>query len=288
MPVAGKTAGAATPSTAGKESCAVAGGDAGPGATLDALRGQRPLVQVITNYVAMDLSANLLLAVGASPVMVRSAEEAATLAGQVDALAINIGTATEADIEVMVEAARAAVDGGKPWVLDPVGIAATDFRLESARRLSRLQPTAIRGNAGEILALGAGELSGGRGVDSQIEPAEALDAAQALAKTTGSVVAVTGAVDYVTDGRRLVAVVNGDPLMTRVTGLGCAQTALVAAALAVSGDPVEACANALAILGVAGEQAAASARGPGSFRVELLDLLYSLPPETCDEQATIQ
>ena len=261
---------------------------AGPGATLTAIREGRPLVQVITNYVAMDLSANLLLAIGASPVMVRSAEEGASIAGQADALSVNIGTATEADIEVMVEAARAAVDGGHPWVLDPVGLTATAFRTESARRLSRLQPTVIRGNAGEILALGAGELSGGRGVESRIESAEALDAAQSLAKQTGSVVAVTGAVDYVTDGRRLVAVANGDPLMTRVTGLGCAQTALLAAALAVRQDALEACTHALAILGVAGEQAAAEAKGPGSFRVNLLDRLFGLEPDACDEQATIQ
>lgn len=269
-------------------SAPVGAADLGPGATLTAIRESRPLIQVITNYVAMDLSANLLLAVGASPVMVRSAEEAAAIASQADALSINIGTATDADIEVMVEAARAAVDGGHPWVLDPVGITVTDFRREAARRLSRLQPTAIRGNAAEILALGAGELGGGRGVESRIESAEALDAAQSLAKGTGSVVAVTGAVDYVTDGRRLVAVANGDPLMTRVTGLGCAQTALLAAALAVCQDPLEACAHALAILGVAGELAASEAKGPGSFRVNLLDQLFGLQPKDCDEQATIQ
>ena len=265
-----------------------AGSEVGVGATLSAIREQRPLVHVITNFVAMDLSANLLLSAGASPIMVRSEEESATVAGEADALSVNIGTATETDVEVMVDAARAAVDGGRPWVLDPVGVAATSFRLESAKRLSRLQPTVIRGNAAETLALGAGEMAAGRGVESRIESAEALDAAQSLAKATGSVVVVTGAVDYVTDGRRLVAVANGDPLMTRVTGLGCAQTALLAAALAVRQDPVEASAHALAILGVAGEKAATEAGGPGSFRAALLDALYVLKPDDCEERATIQ
>ena len=260
----------------------------GPGATLAAIRARGPLVHVITNMVALDLSANLLLAVGASPVMVRSAEEATGIAAKADALAVNLGMATEADIDVMAAAARVAIDGGRPWVLDPVGAGVTRFRAEAARRLSGLQPTVIRGNAAEILALGAGESDGGRGVDSLIESAEALDAAQDLAKATGSVVAVTGAVDYVTDGRRLLAVANGDPLMTRVTALGCALTGLVAAALAVTQDPVEAAGHALAVLGVAAEQAAAEAQGPGSFRVNLLDALYALDATACDAQATVQ
>lgn len=260
----------------------------GPGATLAAIRRDAPLIHAITNYVAMDLTANLLLALGAFPVMVRSAEEAAEVAGGADALSINIGTATEADIEVMVRAARAALDAGRPWVLDPVGVGATAFRLAAGRRLSGLQPTVIRGNAAEILALGSDQSEGGRGVDSTVDSAEALDAAQELAKTTGSVVAVTGAVDYVTDGRRLMAVANGDPIMTRVTALGCALTALLAAALAVEEDAVEATAHGLAILGVAGEIAAEGAAGPGSFRVRLLDTLYRLDAVTLAARATVQ
>ena len=267
-----------------------AGGPAagGPAATLAAIRARAPLIHAITNYVAMDLTANLLLAVGASPVMVRSAEEAGDMAGAADALSINIGTSTEADIEVMATAARAAVDAGHPWVLDPVGVGATRFRGEAARRLAGLQPTVIRGNAAEIMALGGDEEGGARGLDSGVEAAEALDAAQSLAKASGSVVAVTGAVDYVTDGRRLLAVANGDPMMTRVTALGCALGALLAAALAVEEDAVEATAHGLAILGVAGEEAAALTAGPGSFRVRLLDLLYGLDGGLLDARATIR
>ena len=260
----------------------------GPSATLMAIRDRAPLIHTITNYVAMDLTANMLLALGASPVMVRSPEEAAEIAGAADALAVNIGTATEADVEVMARAARSAVDAARPWVLDPVGIGATLFRAEAGRRLSGLQPTVIRGNAAEILTLGVGERHAARGVDSTIESTEALDAAQTLAKATGSVVAVTGAVDYVTDGKRLVAVANGDPIMTRVTALGCALTAVLAAALAVEEDAVEASAHGLAILGVAGEVAAEASSGPGSFRVALLDALHNLEPSLLAERATIQ
>ena len=262
--------------------------DTNPWRTLQTIRRQAPLVHNITNFVAMDLAANVMLAVGASPAMVQAIEEVEEFVAKADALTVNIGTLSADRAEAMQVAAAAAVENGKPWVLDPVGVGGTRYRRDLAGRLCALRPTVIRGNGSEIMTLRKGAVARASGVDSAHASEEAIDAARALAADTGAVVAVTGAVDYVTDGRRLVAVVNGDPLMTRVTGLGCAQTALVAAALAVSGDPVEACANALAILGVAGEQAAASARGPGSFRVGLLDLLYSLPPETCDEQATIQ
>ena len=263
-------------------------GDEGAGATLAAIRARAPLVLAITNYVSMDLTANLLLAAGASPIMVRSQDEVADVAGAADALAVNIGTATAEDIEIMVEATRAAVEAGKPWVLDPVGAGATAFRREASGRLAGLQPSVIRGNASEILALGGDAASAARGVDSAVGSDEALDAAQSLARATGAVVAVTGAVDYVTDGHRLRAVTNGDPLMTKVTAVGCALTALVGAALAVEPDPLEAAVHALAILGVVGEIAAAEAVGPGSFRVRLLDGLYTLDGATLAERAKIQ
>ena len=260
----------------------------GPAATLSAIRKQGPLVLAITNYVSMDLTANLLLAAGASPMMSRCRDELGEAVAVAGALSINIGTATGPDIDFMAEAARSALDAGRPWVLDPVGVGATHFRTEASRRLAGLQPTVIRGNAGEIMALGAGEGGRTRGVDSSADSSEALDAAQALARSTGSVVAVTGAVDYVTDGRRLHAVANGDPMMTRVTAVGCALTALIAAAVAVNEDSVEATAHALAILGVAGEEAAAQTTGPGSFRVRLLDLLYGLDAQELAARATIQ
>lgn len=260
----------------------------GPWTTLDSLRLRSPLIHNITNFVAMDLAANLLLAVGASPVMVQAREEVEEFVSLADALTINLGTPTPVLVEAMAGAAREAVAQGKPWVLDPVGAGTTSLRDEAARRLVRLQPAVIRGNGAEILALGGGERDHGRGVDSMIDSVEALDAAHDLAKRSGSVVAVTGAIDYVTDGRRMMAVANGHPLMGRVTAVGCALTCLIGACCAVESDPLIATADALAILGVAGEIAGAEAAGPASFRVKLIDALYGLDQANLQAHARVQ
>jgi len=264
---------------------------AGPWRTLSALRDRVPLVHNMTNFVAMDLAANLLLAAGASPAMVHAAEEVEDFLDQADALTINIGTLSAGWVEPMASAARKAVELGLPWILDPVGVGATPFRGETAQRLAHLQPSVIRGNGSEILCLGGGQASGEattHGVDSTVESAEALDAAHDLAKATGAIVAVTGAIDYVTDGERIVAVANGHPMMTRVTALGCALTCLMGACCAVNEDYLEATAHALAILGLAGELAAAEATGPASFRVRLIDAIYNLDEATLLDGARIQ
>jgi hydroxyethylthiazole kinase len=247
--------------------------------SLSALREARPLVLNITNYVAMDLAANLLLAAGASPVMAHAAEEVEDIAAAAGALTVNIGTLDDRWVESMAAAARAAVEAGRPWVLDPVGAGATRYRTETARRLCGLQPSVIRGNGSEIMALEDRE-SLGRGVDSGIDSVDALDAAFALAQRRKAVVAVTGAVDYVTDGEQVLAVANGDPMMGRVTAVGCALTTLIGGFLAVSPDALSATAHALAVMGVAGEIAAERAQGPGSFRVYLLDALAGLDEVT--------
>lgn len=254
--------------------------------SLSLLRSQRPLVHCVTNYVAMDISANLLLAAGASPVMAHALEEVEDIAGAAGALAINIGTLDERWVESMLAAAKAAVEAGVPWVLDPVGVNATAYRLEVAKRLMGLQPTVIRGNASEIATLGGGG-GGGQGVDSTIESFDALDAAQELARKTGAVVAITGAVDYVTNGRELVAVANGHELMSRVTAVGCALTALTAACLAVRADALSAAVHSLVLMGIAGELAAERAQGPASFRMQLLDSLYLLEEPQVLETARI-
>jgi hydroxyethylthiazole kinase len=254
--------------------------------SLSLLRSQRPLVHCVTNYVAMDISANLLLAAGASPVMAHALEEVEDIAGAAGALAINIGTLDERWVESMLAAAKAAVEAGVPWVLDPVGVNATAYRLEVAKRLMGLQPTVIRGNASEIATLGGGG-GGGQGVDSTIESFDALDAAQELARKTGAVVAITGAVDYVTNGRELVAVANGHELMSRVTAVGCALTALTAACLAVRDDALSAAVHSLVLMGIAGELAAERAQGPASFRMQLLDCLYLLEEPQVLETARI-
>jgi hydroxyethylthiazole kinase len=255
--------------------------------TLSHLRAGRPLVHCITNYVAMDINANALLAVGASPVMAHAAEEVEEIAGAAGALVINIGTLDKVWVESMLAAAKAAVEAGVPWVLDPVGVNATPYRLEVAKRLTRLQPTVIRGNASEIAALGASSAAGGQGVDSTLESFDALDAAQTLARKSGAVVAVTGAVDYVTNGHDLVAVANGHEFMARVTAIGCTLSALVGACLAVSDDPLEATVHGLVIMGIAGEMAAERSQGPGSFRTALIDALYRMEESQVEEAARI-
>lgn len=257
--------------------------------TLTRLRGARPLVHCITNQVAMDLSANVLLAAGASPVMAHAKEEVEEIAAAAAALCINIGTLDSMTVESMILAAKAALESGTPWLLDPVGVGASDFRSETAERLSHLQPSIIRGNASEIAAMAPNgdAAAGGQGVDSTIESWDALDAAQALARKSGSVVAVTGAIDYVTNGHDLVAVANGHEMMGRVTAVGCALSALTAACLAVTEDPLEAAVHALVIMGVAGEKAAERATAPGSYRAALIDCLYLLDEASLLEAARI-
>lgn len=247
-----------------------------PWSALERLREAPPLVHCITNYVAMDVAANALLALGASPAMVHAREEAEEFVGIASALTVNIGTLSPAWVESMERAADRAVALGTPWVLDPVGAGATRYRTGVARDLAGRRPTVVRGNASEILSL-AGEVGGTRGVDSTRAADEARPAAEALARALGCVVAVTGATDYATDGERTLAVEHGHPLMTRVTALGCALTGVTGAFLAVERDPLHAAAYALALFGLAGEAAAEGAAGPGTLRVRLMDALHDLP-----------
>jgi hydroxyethylthiazole kinase len=258
----------------------------GPWRTLVRVRERRPLVHVLTSAVAADLTANLLLAAGARVVMAHDKAEVEDFVALADALAVNLGVLTAERVEPMIAAARFAVELGRPWVLDPVAIAASQERRALARRLAGLQPTVIRGNAAEIVAMV--EEAAAAGVDSPLDAAEALDAAHDLARATGAVVAVTGSIDYVTDGVRLAAVDNGHHLMTRVTGVGCALSALIAACCGVEEDALAAASHALAALGLAGELAAAGAAGPASFRSNLIDRLYGLDRESLVAGARIQ
>jgi hydroxyethylthiazole kinase len=243
--------------------------------TVASVREQGPLVHNITNYVSMDVAANALLAFGASPAMVHAQEEVEEFVGISSALVINIGTLSPPWVKAMVKAADRAVELGRLWVLDPVGAGATSYRTAVARDLSRRNPAVVRGNASEVLAL-AGEAAATKGVDSVHASEHALDVARTLARELGCVVAVTGAVDYVTDGARVAAIENGHAMMTKVTALGCAASAMVAACLAVEPDPVVATTHALAALGVCGEIAAEGAPGPGTLRLRLIDALYAL------------
>jgi hydroxyethylthiazole kinase len=243
------------------------------------LRAARPLVHNITNYVAMDVSANALLAIGASPVMAHAIEEVEEMVGLAGALVINIGTLSPRWIDAMLVAGRAARGRGIPIVLDPVGAGATRYRTDTALRiLEEVRPTIIRGNASEVLSLvRAG--GGTKGVDSSHGVDEARQAALDLARRRGAVVAVTGPEDLVSDGARQIRVGNGHPLMGRITGTGCVASALTAALAAVERDPLLATASALVVFGVVGELAAAGAPRPGTFRTRLIDALDEVTAE---------
>ena len=240
--------------------------------TRHALRARAPLVHNLTSAVVANFTANVLLAIGASPAMVESADEVEEFVAMSNALVINLGSRTLAQSQIMRVAVAAAMRTRTPWVLDPVGVGAIKPRTIFARELCDTGPTAIRGNASEIMGL-VGEEGHGRGVDTGVGSEKAIGAARSLALSTGAIVAVTGAIDYVTDGTEVVAVAHGHPMMTRVTGMGCAATAIVAACLAVEPDRLRAVAHALAFNGIAGEIAARVASGPGSLAMHYLDAL---------------
>lgn len=253
------------------------------------VRAEGPLVHNITNYVVMNTTANAVLAVGGSPIMAHAVEEVEELVGLAQSLVVNIGTLSAPWVEGMFLAGRAARGRGIPVVLDPVGAGASRYRTETARRfLAEIGPTLLRGNASEIRALVDAEAVT-RGVDSQHGSGEALAAAEALAGQFGCVVAVTGAVDaIVTPTGGIARVHNGHPLMGRITGMGCSATAITGAFAGVSEDPGHAAVHALAVMGVAGEQAGEHAAGPGSFAVTFLDALAGLDGETLTRQARIE
>src|SRR6266513_2680054 len=259
-----------------------------PGRTLARLRERKPLVHQITNYVVMNETANATLAVGALPVMAHAREEVEEMVALAGALVLNIGTLSPHWIDAMLLAGKAANEHGVPVVLDPVGAGATRFRTETARRLlDEVKVAALRGNQGEIATL-VGVQAEVRGVESIGAGGEPADLARAAARNLGLVASVTGRIDHVSDGDRVLAVANGHPLLAAVTGTGCMSSAITGCFLAVARDrPLEAAAAALAAFGVASEDAARDAQGPGSFHVGLYDALAALEPETLAARAKI-
>jgi hydroxyethylthiazole kinase len=258
------------------------------GVDLRAIREQKPLVHQITNYVVMNETANATLALGALPVMAHAPQEVEEMAAMAGALVLNIGTLSEHWVEAMLLAGRSANGAGVPIVLDPVGAGATRYRTETSRRLlEELEIAVVRGNAAEIATL-AGQEAEIRGVES-VGAAATADLAQAAARALGSVAAVTGPVDHVSDGERHYAIGNGHELLGSVTGTGCMATAMTGCFLAVRREaPLEAAAEALVAFGVAAEDAAAGAKGPGTFHAALYDGLAGLDPETLDRRAKVE
>lgn len=245
-------------------------------ADLSRIRRETPLVVNVTNSVVTNFTANALLSLGASPAMTHAPADAADLAGLARAVVVNMGTPGEAELASMLAAVDAAAKAGVPVVFDPVAAGATAWRRQVAARVLAAGPLAvIRGNASEILFL-AGEDARSRGVDSLHESAAAAEAVTALAARRGCVVCASGEVDVLSDGRKTFFLSGGHALMPRVTGMGCAATALIGAFLAVNDHPLAAATHAMAAMATAGALAATGAPGPGTLQIRFLDALYAL------------
>ena len=243
---------------------------------LKLIREQSPLVHNITNFVVMNNTANALLAIGASPVMAHSVDEVEDMVKIASSLVINIGTLSKKWVKAMLLAGKAAQKKGIPIILDPVGAGATPYRNEvCAEIMKQCNPTVIRGNASEILSLTL-KSTKTKGVDSLEKAENVIGFAQDLAVDYGAIIAISGPIDYITNGETVFGVKNGSPLMTKVTGLGCTATAIIGAFAAVNPDSFKATIHAMFAMGIAGEIAAETAKGPGSMQLTFLDTLYNL------------
>lgn len=244
--------------------------------SIKSIRSQAPVIHNITNYVVMNNTANALLAIGASPVMAHAEEEVVEMVNIASALVINIGTLSKKWIKSMFKAAGEARKKGIPFVLDPVGAGATFYRTKTARELIAAEPPdIIRGNASEIMAL-YDDKSKTKGVDSAASSDKAIDIAQRLSEIHKCVICVSGEIDYIVGQEGLLKIRNGHPMMSRVTGLGCTASALCGAFAAVEKSAFNATAQAMAVMGIAGEMAAEAAQGPGSLQMHFLDNLYHI------------
>lgn len=250
-----------------------------------------PLIHQITNAVTVNDCANITLACGASPVMADAPEEAAEMAAASDAVVINIGTLGKDQLEAMALAGESANKCGVPVALDPVGAGATRLRLDAVDRLlKRVRFSVIRGNSSEIGTL-CGQRSG-RGVDANLKNLDShLPTIRSLAKNLQTVIAVSGPVDYVTDGEREAYVENGTPLLTRVTGTGCMLTAVIGCCLGAGIEPFHAAVLSLTAVGIAGEKAEASlseTEGIGTFRIRLFDEMFRMNSETLEKAGKVK
>jgi hydroxyethylthiazole kinase len=237
------------------------------------LRERRPRVHCITNTVVQELTANVLLAAGAIPSMTTSPEEIAHFVAGADVVLVNLGTFDRDRRDAVEIALEVARDDGIPWVLDPVLIDRSEPRAEMARNLAMKEPRVVRANAAEFGALARAEAT-----------PEVLDK---FALDQLTVAACTGPVDLVTSGAKRTRIENGHPYMAQVTGVGCAESALVAAMVAIEDDEYLAAVGGLLLMGVAGEVAAERAQGPGSFVPALIDTIAACDGETMMRRARL-
>lgn len=242
-------------------------------------RQQAPIVLNLTNYVAMDLTANVLLAAGASPIMAHAPEELEDIIEIAGAVVINIGTLDDEWLRNARLASHITKGHGKLLVLDPVGCGATAYRTRSAQQIYENGVSVVRGNASEIQALlqGKGKT---KGVESVLAPDEVSFLARQAAINSSAGFVITGATDHIWLGDKHGVVENGDPIMTKVTAMGCAASALLAGLLAVTKNRFEASLTAMAVMGVCGELAKQKSNGPASFRTAFIDQLYALDAQT--------
>ncbi|MBN1382428.1 MAG: hydroxyethylthiazole kinase [Deltaproteobacteria bacterium] len=262
-----------------------------PSAVCDAvktIRQKSPLIHNITNYVVMNYTANALLALGASPVMAHAEEEMEDMVNISGALVINIGTLSDHWIKAMFRAANEAGKRNIPVILDPVGAGATKYRTRITREfLETVPPTVIRGNASEILAILQDDAKT-KGVDSTVSSSAAIRDAHRINLTYGSVVCISGEVDYIISSDHLIKVMNGHQMMSMVTGMGCTASALCGAFAAVNTSVTTAVSEAMSVMGMAGELAVTSATGPGSLQYRFLDALFTLSHEDIERLLKIE
>jgi hydroxyethylthiazole kinase len=253
-----------------------------------AIREKAPVIHNITNYVVMNSTANALLALGASPVMAHAEEEMEEMVGIASALVINIGTLSPVWVRAMFRAAEAARKRHIPIVIDPVGAGATSYRTRTARELIKaVPPEIIRGNASEIMALL--ELNAKtKGVESTASSDAAVEIGRKLHAECGAAVCISGETYYTIGRAGVIRGRNGHIMMTRVTGLGCTASALCGAFATVTSDPAVAAAEAMAVMGIAGEIGFSSSSGPGSLQLHFLDSLYRLTADDIERYLKIE
>lgn len=252
------------------------------------VRERRPLVHHITNYVTVNDCANITICAGGAPVMADAPEEVAEMTAVAGALVLNIGTLNAAQVESMILAGGMANDRKIPVILDPVGAGATRFRTATVQRLmDELKVSVLKGNAGEIGVL-AGAGGKVRGVDSHGLAGDVVGIAKDFAKSARLIVSISGETDIVTDGKRTLLVNNGHPLMGSISGTGCMAASVTGVFCAISDDLLNASAAALAAFGIAGERAAADAKGPFTFKTALFDELAGLTPAMLVKGARIK
>jgi len=261
--------------------------------TIDLLtwvREKAPLIHNITNFVVMNSSANILLAVGASPVMAHCAAEVEEMTSMAGALVLNIGTIQEEWLESMLLAAKIANSAGIPIIVDPVGSGATKLRTNAVKQImANSQISVLRGNCSEVLSLGSADIKT-KGVDSSLSLSDqTADAARQMASDNNCVIAISGEEDCITDGKQVFRVSNGQPMMTRVTGIGCGLSAVTAAFCAVADDNLAlATAAAFGYYGVCADLAIKTGDKPASFEIAFVDQLYATGSKELNDHLKIK